>query len=102
LFGYHLLKAMDRTSLDVCSGEDLFETIEEVYPRPGAKPLTLRVGHPHHFELTLDPWPFGAPVLTYDIPCRRLPAQRYESEAEFHRFFNAAEPESVRLTVRRQ
>jgi hypothetical protein len=101
LFGYHLLKAMDRTSLDVCSGEDLFQTIEEVYSRPGAKPLTLRVGHPRHFELTLDPWPFDQPVLTYDIPCRRLPAQRYESEAEFHRFFNAVTPDAVQVTVRR-
>ena len=99
LFGYHLLKLVDRISLDVCSGEDLFQTVEEVYPRPGAEPLTLRVGHPAHFELTVDPWPFDAPELSFDVPARRVPAQKYE-EAEFRRAYAGAAVESVRVTVR--
>jgi hypothetical protein len=100
LFGYHLLKAMDRLSLDACSGEDLFQTVEEVYPRPGAAPLTLRIGHPAHFELTVDPWPFDHGGLREEIPCRRLPAQKYESEAEFHRALESAARERVPVTIR--
>ena len=100
LFGYHLLKLMDRISLDVCSGEDLFETVEEVYPRPGAEPLTLRVGHPSHFGLTVEPWPFNQPELTLDVPARRVPAQKYADEAEFHSTYFAAAVEPVALSIR--
>lgn len=101
LFGYHLLKAMDAMSLDACSGGDLFQTIEEVYPRPGARPVTLRFRHPRPFELTVDPWPFDQPALALDIPCRQVPAQRYESDAEFQRDFHAAPVGQVTITVRR-
>jgi hypothetical protein len=100
LFGYHLLKLMDRISLDVCSGEDLFQTVEEVYPRPGADPLTLRIGHPAHFELTVDPWPFDEPGLVMAVPGRRVPAQKYQNESEFHAAYAAARVESVEITVR--
>lgn len=99
LFGYHLLKAMDRISLDVCSGEDLFQTVEEVYPRPGAEPVTLRIGHPGHFELTVGPWPFDTQALSFDVPARRVPAQKYE-EAEFRRAYAGAAVEPVRILVR--
>ena len=100
LFGYHLLKAMDRISLDVCSGEDLFETIEEVYPRPGAQPLTFRIGHPSHFELAVDPWPFDAPRFDIDVPGRRVPAQKYADDDEFRRAYSAASVEPVTVNVR--
>jgi hypothetical protein len=100
LFGYHLLKAMDAISLDVCSGGDLFRTIEEVYPRPGVPPVPLRFGHPGHFELTIDPWPFDAARLTFDVPARRVPAQRYASDEEFHRYYRAAPVEPVTVSVR--
>src|SRR5688572_20860555 len=45
LFNYHLLKTMDRVSLDLCCSEDLFPQIEDVYPRPGESPLTIKVWH---------------------------------------------------------
>lgn len=100
LFGYHLLKAMDAISLDVCSGGDLFETVDEVYPRPGGRPVTLRIGHPAPFELTVDPWPFDRPAVIDEVPCRRVPAQKYEDEAEFHQELDAAPPGRVAVTVR--
>lgn len=100
LFDYHLLKAMDRISLDVCSGEDLFQTVEEVYARVGADPLTLRIGHPAHFELTIDPWPFDRPELSFEVPARRVPAQKYGSEAEFQQHYSRAPAGAVTVTVR--
>lgn len=101
LFGYHLLKAMDAISLDACSGGDLFRTIEQVYPRPGATAVTLRFGHPRNFELTVAPWPFDAPRLSFPVPARRVPAQRYESNEEFRRDYRAAPVESVTITISR-
>ena len=101
LFGYHLLKAMDAISLDVCSGGDLFRTIDDVYPRPGEAPVSLQVGHPGAFELTVDPWPFDDPRLSFDVPARRVPAQRYGSDDEFRRHYRDARRERVTVTVRR-
>jgi hypothetical protein len=100
LFAYHLLKAMDRVSLDVCSGEDLFDQIEEVYPRPGAAPMTLRIKHPARFELAVDPWPFDQSRLSFEVPARRVPAQKYGSEEEFRRAYHAALAAPVTVTVR--
>ena len=100
LFGYHLLKAMDALSLDACSGGDLFDTIEEVYPRPGATPVTLKIGHPRPFELTVSPWPFDRAGVGGEVPCRRIPAQRYGSEQEFHQALAAAPLSRVTVTVR--
>ena len=98
LFGYHLLKAMDALSLDACSGGDLFKTVDEVYPRPGAPPVTLRIGHPAPFELAVDPWPFDRAAVSCEVPCRRVPAQKYESDEEFHRTLAAA-PTAAAATV---
>jgi hypothetical protein len=100
LFGYHLLKLMDAISLDACSGGDLFEKVDEVYPRPGADPLTIRFGHPAPFTLTLDPWPFDRAEVRYDVPCRRIPAQKYAGDAEFQSARAAAPAETVTVSVR--
>jgi hypothetical protein len=100
LFNYNLLKTMDRISLDVCSSEDLFQTIESVYPRPGAAPIDLKVGHPAPRELTVDPWPFGRPRLQFDVPCRRLPARAYDGVETFRIAYRAAPAEPMSITVR--
>ena len=100
LFGYHLLKAMDRISLDVCSGEDLFQTVEEVYPRPGADPVTLRLGHPAHFALTVTPWPLNVSSLSLEVPARRVKAQKYASEVEFLRDYFNTPTDSVTVSLR--
>lgn len=99
LFNYGLLKTCDRLSLDLCCSEPLFETIEEVYPRPGAAPVTLRLGHVGEGSMTIDPWPFDAGPLEHEVPCRRVPARRYVDEREFRDVFAEApvDPYRVRL-----
>ena len=99
--GFASLYRYDRMSLDVCSGEDLFDRIEEIYPKPGAKPVTLQIKHPAHFELAVDPWPFDAPRLAFDVPARRVPAQKYGSDDEFRRAYHAAPVAPVTVAVRR-
>ena len=87
LFNYNLLKLCDRLSLDLCCTENLFGTVEDVYSRPGAKPLTLNLGHPAEGAMTVQPWPFRSDRLEFDLPCRRVPARRYEDESEFRQVF---------------
>ena len=99
LFNYNLLKLCDRLSLDLCCSEDLFEEVEEVYPRPGAAPVTLKLDHRGEGMMTVDPWPFGTRELEFDLPCRRVPARRYEGEAEFQDVFNKAPADSLRIRL---
>jgi len=100
LFNYNLLKTCDRLSLDLCCSEPLFQTIEGVFPRPGAAPLTLQIGHVAEGSMTVQPWPFDVDRLEYEVPCRRLPATPYTSDYEFQQAFNAAPRDTlhVRLT----
>ena len=93
LFNYNLLKTCDRLSLDLCCSEDLFESVEEVYPRPGARPVTLKLGHRGEGSMTVTPWPFGVGRLESEVPCRRVPARRYGSPEELHEVLAGAQPD---------
>lgn len=100
LFNYHLLKAMDRLSLDLCASDDLFQEVENVYPRVGATPVTLRIGHLGEGSMSVDPWPFDVGVLEFDVPCRRVRGEAFENEAVFREAYAIAPVEAyhVRLT----
>jgi len=89
LFNYNLLKAMDRLSLAVLCSEPLFETIEGVYPRPGAKPIELRLRNEGEWTIRVSPWPFNQPTIEAEVPFRRIPARPMEIE-EFQRGYEAA------------
>ncbi|HEX4792995.1 MAG TPA: DUF3891 family protein [Humisphaera sp.] len=89
LFNYNLLKAMDRLSLAVLCSEPLFETIEGVYPRPGAKPIELRLRNEGEWTIRVSPWPFDQARIEAQVPCRRIPARAMDAGA-FLRAYEAA------------
>ena len=99
LFNYNLLKACDRLSLDLCCSEPLFETIEDVYPRPGAAPLTIELRHTGGSALTVRPWPFDVDRLEHEVPCRRVPARAYGSDEEFRAAFDQASCDTLRVRL---
>jgi hypothetical protein len=99
LFNYGLLKAMDRLSLDLCCSEDLFKELDDVYPRPGDSPITIKVRHTGRGAMELSPWPFAVERLDFDVPCRRVPARTYESTEAFRDVYRAAPLESYRVRV---
>jgi hypothetical protein len=99
LFDYNLLKTCDRLSLDLCCSEPLFETIEEVFPRPGAMPITLHLGHVAESSMTVHPWPFDADRLEYELPCRRLPATPFTSDHDFQQAFAAAPRDTLHVRL---
>lgn len=98
-FNYGLLKTMDRISLDLCCSEDLFQEIEDVAPRPGEAPLTIKLRHAGRGALELSPWPFAAERLEFEVPCRRLPGTTYADEAAFRAAYRAAPVEPYRVSV---
>ena len=99
LFNYNLLKTCDRLSLDLCCSEPLFETIEDVYPRPGGKPITLRLGHRGESEMSVAPWPFDVERLEDEVPCRRVPARPLETDESFRRVFEDAPRDTLRVRL---
>jgi hypothetical protein len=98
-FNYSLLKAMDRISLDLCCSEDLFQQIDEVYPRPGEQSVTLKVKHTGPGAMELSPWPFAVEQLVFEVPCRRVAAKTYSDEQSFREVYKAAPVESFAVRV---
>ena len=99
LFNYGLLKAMDRISLDLCCSEDLFKQIEDVCPRPGEPPITIKIRHAGPGSMELSPWPFAAERLAFEVPCRRVPAKTYASAEAFAEVYRAAPVEPFKVNV---
>jgi hypothetical protein len=98
-FNYGLLKAMDRVSLDLCCSEDLFAEIEDVYPRPGEPPVTIKLRHAGRGVMELSPWPFGAQRLEFEVPCKRIPAKTYANEEGFREVYRGAKVEQFAVRV---
>jgi hypothetical protein len=99
IFDYNLLKTMDRISLDLCCSEDLFPQIEDVYPRPGEPPVTIKVRHTGEGTMELSPWPFAAERLEFELPCKRVPAKAYGNEQAFREVYSAAPVETYRVAL---
>src|SRR4051812_15660310 len=99
IFNYNLLKTMDRISLDLCCSEKLFQEIEDVYPKPGESPVTIKVRHTGEGAMELSPWPFARERLEFEIPCRRVPAKTYASDEAFREVYREAPAEPFRVTV---
>lgn len=100
LFNFGLVKVTDRLSLDLCCSEPLFDSIDDVYPRIGAPPVTLKLEHLGPGAMSVDPWPFDADRVEYEVPCRRLPGGPFEGAAAFRAAYAWAPVEAylVRLT----
>jgi hypothetical protein len=99
LFNFNLLKAMDRLSLDLCCSEDLFQTVEGVFPRPGISALTLTFDHPGEGSIAVSPWPFNQDRLEYTTACRRVPAREYADVEEFRRIYGEAPVDAYSVRV---
>lgn len=95
LFDYRLLRAMDQLSLALLCSEDLFPSIEGVFPGPGEEPLSLRVVYSAEFAAQLDPWPFEPRRIEIPIPYRRLPIRTFGDQEEFRDAYDAAAIEEL-------
>jgi len=99
LFNFRLLTAMDRVSLSLCTGQLLFPKIDDLPPHPGQPPLSITLEMPDPATMTLDPWPFDQPELTFEIPARRVQKEPFASVEQFQSVYRAAPTEPLTLTV---
>jgi hypothetical protein len=98
-FNFRLLTAMDRVSLALCVGRNLFPTMDDVHPRPGEPPAPIRCALPERATMTLDPWPFDRTPLACEVPARRVGRGPYKNVDDFRRAYRAARVEPILLTV---
>lgn len=99
-FNFRILTAMDRISLALCCGKHLFPTFEDVPARPGDLPTTIHLTMPTPRVMTLDPWPFDQPTITFEVPARRVTSIPFNDLDAFRAAYAAANPEPLTLTVR--
>src|SRR5437016_2125182 len=69
-FHFRLLVLCDRLSLELCCGKELFPEIEAIHAKPGQLPLSIHTRLSDDRSLAVDPWPFDAPSLRAEVPCR--------------------------------
>jgi hypothetical protein len=90
LVNFSLLRAMDALSLDACCSEPVFQSIDGIFPRPQAVPISIRVHHPAEFTLGIDPWPFNVDRIEIDVSARRVSAKPFASLESFHDAYRSA------------
>ncbi|HEY7116233.1 MAG TPA: DUF3891 family protein [Tepidisphaeraceae bacterium] len=100
LYNFRLLTAMDRVSLALCCGTNLFPAMADVHPRPGQPPVKVDVGMSDPATMTLDPWPFDQPSISVEVPARRVRKEPFGSVEEFQKIYRSAAVEPLVLTVR--
>jgi uncharacterized protein DUF3891 len=100
LFNFRLLTAMDRISLALCCGKPLFPTMDDVRPAPGRAPVPIITTMPDPATMTLDPWPFDEPAMTFEVPARRVSKGPFASQETFEAAYAAAAPEPLTLRIR--
>jgi hypothetical protein len=100
LFNFRLLTAMDRISLSHCCGKLLFESLDDVLPKPGERPMKISLEMPEAGTMVIEPWLFDQPEMQFSVPARRVGKERFESPEAFHASYRGAEVEALGLTLR--
>lgn len=102
MFNFRVLTAMDRLSLALCCGKNLFPRMEDVRPRPGAGavPITVTMDA-DGATMTLTPWPFDAADVEIEVPARRVGRGPYASDEALGEAYGRAPVEGLRLRWRR-
>lgn len=100
-FNFRLLTLCDRLSLQLCCGKELFPTIEDVRPRPGGQAVKMTTRFLSSEVVEVTPWPFKRDGLGMALPCRRVSAAPFESDAALRKAYRAAPMEKIDLVLQR-
>jgi hypothetical protein len=98
-YNFTLLTLLDRISLALCCGKELFHQIDHIPAKPGGDEISLRLTHPSDNTMHIDPWPFDVSQLTLSVPCRYIPARPYADDAEYRQVLASAEAQAVEFTL---
>jgi Protein of unknown function (DUF3891) len=91
------MRAMDTISLQLCCDRQMFDSIDQIFPRPGSPPVTLSINMPEPSVLAVDPWPFDVGEIQTQMPCRRVSAEPFASLDAFREAYAAAAIENIVL-----
>lgn len=96
---FRLLQACDNLSLLSCVAFMQPATLLHALPTNGGGYATVSVEAiaPRHFRL--EPYPFDAPDLTFEVPARHVEGHTFEDAAELQQKFADAKVEGLTVTV---
>jgi hypothetical protein len=95
---YMLLETFDFLSLLTCFGVDS-ESCGPVPSQPG-KWTMLSVRRDGPWEVALDPYPFVEPVLSVEVPCRRLEHERFTDSVQLRELLETTQPTAQETVYR--
>ena len=93
------MRAMDTISLQLCCDTPMFDSIDQIFSRPGSPAVTLRITMPEPFVLMVDPWPFDVGEIQTQMPYRRVSAEPFASVEAFREAYAAAAVENIPLRL---
>lgn len=93
------LQAVDFLSLGLCCTHPPARQSRPVHASLGSPEIVLEGRRAPDDTLLVRPWPLDVPQLRLTIPTRRLPPQRWDSDATFRAAYAAAPTEPLPLTL---
>jgi hypothetical protein len=98
-FDFRALQAMDLLSLCLCCTKPPQTESNDVLRNPSASPIKLRISKSLDGTVHADPWPFDIRRIELTVPCRRVPAKRFELVEEFQEVYRTAKTESLKVAI---
>jgi hypothetical protein len=95
LSDFLVLTMLDRISLSLCCGNNLFPTLQQV--AAGAMRLVM----PDSATMEIEPWPFEEAILKLEVPARSVGKGPFGSVDEFRGMYANAPAERLAVIVRR-
>lgn len=97
--GFEFLQACDNLSLIACSGYDEPRVLRHTHPdRDGTRHEIHCIPVDHH-TWKLDPWPFGADTLEFELPVRMIEKSAFSDQVSYQEAFAATSPDSVKIRL---
>ena len=97
-FNFRMLQAMDLISLAACCTKPPSAATQDVLPQPGGAPLKLKLARQGD-DVTVDPWPFGRPMIELKIPATRVPNKTFAKVEEFRAAYASGSAEILTCRV---
>ena len=99
-YNFSVLALLDRVSLSLCCGRNLFPHIDEVHPAPGEEPISLNLFMRDDTTLVIAPWPFSADEIRLNVPAKRVKSEPWENVTAFQAACAGANVHHIELVLR--
>ena len=94
-FDFRLLQALDLISLCACCSKLPQTESQEVLPLVGQDPIRFKLAKNLAGAVRVSPWPFDDKRFEMQVPCRRVPGWRMETNEQLRTFYHQSKPETL-------